>query len=180
RFRLVSATLEDLQALIRAGKLRFDFFSRIHGLTVSLKPLGERKCDIFPLIGFLTRGGKKLAFSSEAKEAIMRHDWPGNTRELKKFVELLTGGGEGRVGLDGVSRLLKTLRVQEGAGSSLTDDQYRYALERGLDRAVERLVDAVIRRNLAENAGKKTKTLSDLKISTRLLYASLKRSGEAA
>jgi DNA-binding NtrC family response regulator len=175
RFRLVSATLEDLQSLIRAGRLRFDFFQRIHGLTVSLKPLAQRKGDIGALLAFLTRGGKKLSFSPEAKEVVMRHDWPGNIRELKKFVDMLVAGGEGRVGLGAVERLLKTIRVTEGESSFVTDEQYRCAMSQGLEEAVDRFVDTVIKRNLAENDGKKTKTLEDLKISTRLLYASLKR-----
>jgi DNA-binding NtrC family response regulator len=175
RFRLISATLEDMQALIRAGKLRFDFFQRIHGFTVQLKPLAQRKGDIIPLLSFFTRGGKRLSFSAEAKAAVLAHDWPGNIRELRKFVELLSAGDEGRVSPEAVARQLKAVRVQEGEASFATDAQYRFALAQGLDAAVDRLVDTIIRRSLAENGGKKTKTLADLKISTRLLYSSLKR-----
>lgn len=180
QFRLISATLEDLQSLIKAGKIRFDFFQRIHGLTVTLKPLLERKCDILPLIALFTRGGKKLSFSAEAKQALTEHAWPGNIRELKKFVDLLVAGNEGRVSGETVDRLFKSIRVEGGAGGFVTDEQYRFALAGGLDEAVERFVDTIIKRNLDENGGKKTKTLEDLKISTRLLYASVKRCGGSA
>jgi DNA-binding NtrC family response regulator len=180
RFRVISATLEDMQSLIKAGLMRFDFFQRIHGLTVELKPLAQRKCDIFPLIASLGRGGKRLAFTAEAKQRLQTHDWPGNVRELRRFVELLAAGHDGRVTLDAADRLLKTARAGQASGGGFaSEEQYRFALDRGVGALLDRLADEVIRRNLEENTGKKTKVLSDLKISTRLLYASLKRRDEA-
>lgn len=176
QFRIISATLEDLQGLIKAGKLRFDFFQRIHGLTVQLRPLAQRPGDVLPLIEFFTRGGKRLSFTPEAKQQLLGHDWPGNIRELKRFVDLLAGGGEGRVTGETVSRLLRAVRIESASGDFATDEQYRFALSEGLDRAVDRFVDSVVRRNLQANGGKKTRALADLKISTRLLYSSLKRS----
>jgi DNA-binding NtrC family response regulator len=176
RFRVISATLEDVQALIKAGKMRFDFFQRIHGLTVELKALARRKNDILPLISALGRGGKRLAFTPEAKQRLLAHDWPGNVREVKRFIELLAAGEEGRIGPEPVDRLLKTVRTEHGsAGGFVGEEQYRFALENGLGAAVDRFSDEIIRRNLDDNGGKKTAVLSDLKISTRLLYAALAR-----
>ncbi len=177
QFRIVSATLEDLQSLIKAGKLRFDFFQRIHGLPVELKPLAQRKGDVLPLISYFTRGGKRLSFAADAKERLLKHDWPGNIRELKKFVDLLVAGHEGRVTLEPVNRLLTSALAEEGAADFVTNEQYRFALQKGLDEAVNRFVDRLIARNLEANDGKKTKVLEDLNISTRLLYGSLKRAG---
>jgi DNA-binding NtrC family response regulator len=179
QFRIISATLEDLQSLIKAGKLRFDFFQRIHGLTLDLKPLARRSADIFPLISHFTRGGKRLSFTADAKERLLRYDWPGNVRELKKLVDLLSAGQEGRVALDTVDRLLSTVLREEKTGGYVTDEQYLAALKGGLDAAVDRFIDGIVARSLDDNAGKKTKVLEDLKISTRILYASLKRSGGA-
>lgn len=176
RFRVISATLEDVQALIKAGKMRFDFFQRIHGLTVELKALARRKNDILPLISALGRGGKRLAFSPEAKQRLLAHDWPGNVREVKRFVELLAAGEEGRIGPEPIDRLLKTVRTEHGsAGGFVGEEQYRFALENGLTAAVDRFSDEIIRRSLDDNGGKKTAVLSDLNISTRLLYAALAR-----
>jgi len=62
-----------------------------------------------------------------------------------------------------------------GAGSFASEEQYRFALENGLAAAVDRFSDELIRRNLDENGGKKTTVLSDLGISTRILYAAIAR-----
>ncbi len=175
RFRLISATLEDVQTLVKSGKMRFDFFQRIHGLTLSLKPLAQRKCDVFPLISFFTKNGRRLSFSPQAKAAILDHSWPGNVRELKKFVELLAAGREGRVDAGMVDKIIKTGQAESLKGF-ISDEHYRFALEHGLKKAAQRFIDLIIRRSLNENGGIRTKVLSDLKIATGLLYKSLSRS----
>lgn len=174
RFRVISATLEDLQGLLKAGKLRFDFFQRIHGLTVTLRPLAQRKGDVLPLMSFFARGGRRISFAPEAKDLLLRHDWPGNVREVRKFVELVAAGQEGRVSPEAVGRLLQTLAIEEGQGF-VTEEQYRFALRHGLRGAVSRIVDAMIQRSLAENGGTKARVMSELKIDNRLLYKSLGR-----
>ncbi len=178
RFRVISATLEDLPALVKSGRIRFDFSQRIRGLTIGLTPLSKRKGDIFPLIGFFTRGGRRLSFAEEAKGKLLGYEWPGNVRELRKFVELATAGQSGRITEEAVAELLATARIEAEPEEFVSEAQYRLALDKGLDCAVERYVDAIIHRNLTENAGRKTKVLSDLKISTRILYASSRRSEE--
>lgn len=100
----MSATLEDVQKLLAENRLRFDFFQRIHGMPVTLKPLAQRKCDIFPLIEAFTKKGKRLAFELGAKDHVLEHVWPGNTRELKRFVELVAAGAHGIVTLEAVRK----------------------------------------------------------------------------
>ncbi|OGR90853.1 MAG: hypothetical protein A2V88_17975 [Elusimicrobia bacterium RBG_16_66_12] len=178
RFRVISATLEDMPALVKSGKIRFDFSQRIRGLTIALSPLSKRKGDILPLIGFFTRGGRRLSFAEDAKRKLLGYEWPGNVRELRKFVELATVGQPGRITAEAVAELLATARVAAEPDEFISEAQYRLALDKGLDHAVERYVDAIIHRNLTENAGRKTQVLSDLKISTRILYASSRRSGK--
>jgi two-component system nitrogen regulation response regulator GlnG len=170
-FRVISATLEPIPALIKSGKLRLDFFQRIHGLTVELRPLSLRTGDIPPLIAAMTQGGRKLSFTAEAKELLLRHDWPGNVRELKKLVDLLAAGQEGRVTAETLSGLLDTLKSQEQPGGGFsTEEQYRHALANGLAATIERVTESIIKRNLAENGGVKARVMDDLQIATRLLY----------
>lgn len=173
-FRVISATLEDMQKLLTEGKLRFDFFQRVHGMTITLSPLTQRKCDIFPLIQAFTKETKRLAFEPEAKEHLLTHNWPGNTRELKRFVELVAVGTQGQVTLDTVRRHI-THSATPGS-PAITQAQYDYALEHGLAGAVDCLTSEIISRNLSENNGKKAAILAQLKISKRLLYSVLAKS----
>ncbi|HNW42858.1 MAG TPA: sigma-54 dependent transcriptional regulator [Elusimicrobiales bacterium] len=180
-FRIISATLEDPQALIAQGKLRFDLFHRVHGYTITLKPLARRRCDIFPLVLHFTKTGRRLAFTPEAREFMGSYAWPGNIRELKKFTDLVAGGPGGRVSLETAQKHLKG-RAAGPAGSPAAgpagEDLYAYALAHGLEAALDKVSAEIIKRNLDENEGSRTKTLAALKISTRLLYATLKKSGD--
>jgi len=175
-FRIISATLEDPQALIAQGKMRFDLFQRIHGYTINLKPLTRRTGDITPLVQHFTKGGRRLAFTPEARAYMENYSWPGNVRELKKFVDLISSGPEGRADLAAVQKHLKGREGSQPAPSH-DGDLYAYALANGLEAALEKVSSEIINRNLKENEGKRTKTMADLKISTRLLYSALKRQG---
>mgnify|MGYP001619534892 CR=1 FL=1 len=96
-------------------------------------------------------------------------------RELRKLVAFLSAGEQGRVTLEDLKKLFATALAEE-AGDFASEEQFHFALQNGLTATVNRLIDSIIRRSLAENSGTKAKTLGELRISTRLLYASLKRS----
>jgi DNA-binding NtrC family response regulator len=48
----------------------------------------------------------------------------------------------------------------------------------GLQAALDKVAEEIVVRNLAENGGVRTKTMADLRISTRLLYSVIKKTGE--
>jgi DNA-binding NtrC family response regulator len=174
-FRLISATLEDIQTLIKTGSMRFDFFQRIHGFAVNIKPLAARPDDILALINHFTRETRQLAFSTKAKELLLKHDWPGNVRELRKLVELLVAGNEGNISPETMMHLINSASVMQGNGIEVTDSQYLFALRHGLPTAVERFTDQIIERCLVEHDGQKNQVRTAIQISNRLLYSSLKR-----
>ena len=92
--RLVAATNEDLPRLAAAGRFRLDLLDRLAFDVITLPPLRERAEDI-PLLAdyFATNMAKELGrelfsgFTAGASEALLRHQWPGNLRELKNVVE---------------------------------------------------------------------------------------------
>ncbi|PIU20697.1 MAG: hypothetical protein COT18_00930 [Elusimicrobia bacterium CG08_land_8_20_14_0_20_59_10] len=173
-FRIISATLEDPQALIAQGKMRFDLFQRIHGFTICLKPLTRRKGDIMPLVNHFTRGARRLSFNAEALTLMEAYPWPGNVRELKKLVDLLSSGAGGRVDAETLGKHLKGQARQAAAPDG--DGLYAYALDKGLEAALDRVASGLISRSLRENGGKKTRTMADLKISTRFFYSVMGKS----
>jgi DNA-binding NtrC family response regulator len=100
--RFIGATNRDLEGLIGEGKLREDFYFRIQVLPIHLPPLRQHPEDIPHLAQhFLRRtnqrAGKQLeGFTRGALQRLLRHDWPGNIRELHNVIEraaVLYGGG---------------------------------------------------------------------------------------
>ena len=91
--RLISATNQSLEALVREGKFREDLFYRLNVVAVTLPPLRKRRKDIPVLIDhFLARysdeNGKEIrGVSKEATDLLMRYAYPGNVRELQNIVE---------------------------------------------------------------------------------------------
>jgi DNA-binding NtrC family response regulator len=68
-FRLISATCEDLKSKIQCGEFRADFFFRIEGFNVTIKPLRSRSEDLFNLISFfIKKGERRIVFDLSAKK----------------------------------------------------------------------------------------------------------------
>ena len=90
--RFVIASNADLAELVKAGQFREDLYYRINVVNLELPSLRERQTDV-PLLAehFLHQHcdemGKQRRLSPEVVEALSRHDWPGNIRELENAIE---------------------------------------------------------------------------------------------
>jgi two-component system NtrC family response regulator len=90
--RIVAATNRDLEEEIEEGRFREDLYYRLAVVPIHLPSLRERPEDIPLLVAhFLKslRPGEKVAFTPRALEALKRHPWKGNVRELENTVERL-------------------------------------------------------------------------------------------
>jgi len=93
--QLVAATNRDLQREVRDGGFRADLFYRLDVVRVQLPALRERGDDVLLLARrFLEEAARRLGkdlrgFSPDAAEALTRHPWPGNIRELRNHMERL-------------------------------------------------------------------------------------------
>ncbi len=91
--RIVAATNADLSGLRAERRFRDDLYYRLSVIEIALPPLRERRDEIEPLATlFLQHAAecRKLparTLSPEAYAALMRHDWPGNIRELRNRLE---------------------------------------------------------------------------------------------
>ena len=91
--RLLAATNQDLEKLIKEGKFREDLYFRLNVVSVKLPPLRERLEDIPLLIdAFLrefsqTHNKKVSIISPDARKILYKYPWPGNVRELKNCIE---------------------------------------------------------------------------------------------
>jgi DNA-binding NtrC family response regulator len=92
-FRLISATNDDLPALVREGRFREDLFFRLNVFPIQVPPLRERREDIIRLAThFLDRyarayGRKPPRLTASTLSRMMTHPWPGNVRELENVIE---------------------------------------------------------------------------------------------
>lgn len=97
-FRLISATNRDLKELVRMGKMREDFFYRIHVVPLKIPPLRNRIGDIPLLIEhFLKNSQLKESLENIPYALRMQmetYTWPGNVRELKNVIDRYLTIGE--------------------------------------------------------------------------------------
>jgi two-component system response regulator HydG len=176
--RLVAATNADLDAKVRKGEMREDFYFRLKVVTVRMPALRERRADIPALAEHFRRmyaerhGRKVTGFAPDALELLLQHDWPGNVRELENLIEaavVLTDGGL-------VTRAVLPVEV---GGQQRVEDLPEHAdaiqIRRGTPLPeAERLI---ILDTLARTNGNKTAAARILGIGLRTLYRKLDEYG---
>jgi DNA-binding NtrC family response regulator len=91
--RVIAATNQPLEPLVKSGKFREDLFDRLNVITITLPPLRERNEDV-PLLAshflqkFSEENHKTIShISPEALEILHQYSWPGNVRELEHTIE---------------------------------------------------------------------------------------------
>ena len=102
QFRVVAATNQNLDALVKEWKFREDLMFRLCTITIDIPPLRDRKEDIEMLTcHFIEKISRELGiehkgFSRDFLDALLSYEWPGNVRELVSAVEsaLAASGGE--------------------------------------------------------------------------------------
>jgi DNA-binding NtrC family response regulator len=91
--RIISATNQDLEQMVRAGHFRSDLFFRLRIISLHMPPLRERAEDVLPLARhFLALHGRRyrkrdLQLSQDAERILVGHSWRGNVRELQNVIE---------------------------------------------------------------------------------------------
>lgn len=92
--RLIIATHKSLPEEVSKGNFREDLYYRIIGLPIELPPLRERGNDVLILARHFADEFSKenkmgvISFSQDAKERLVRYNYPGNVRELKAMIDL--------------------------------------------------------------------------------------------
>ncbi len=172
--RVLAATNQDLERAIRERHFREDLYYRLNVVTLTLPPLRRRREDL-PLFldhflkKFAEANGKAIqGFTREARDVLMKYDYPGNVRELENIVEravLLTRGE-----VIGLSDL--PLAMQEGAALPGAA-----AAPASLPALVERVEREKILEALRDAGGVQTRAAERLGISERALRYKLKKYG---
>jgi DNA-binding NtrC family response regulator len=94
-FRLICATNDDLEDLVRKGRFREDLYYRINVVPITVPPLRDRDGDVALLTDHFLRNycaaAKKplKAVQPEVLEILEEYPWPGNVRELENLIQRL-------------------------------------------------------------------------------------------
>lgn len=100
--RIISATNQDLTALVVKKDFREDLFYRLNATTIYIPTLKERQEDIPLLIehfvtSFPSPEKRDLKFSQSAMDILLHYHWPGNVRELKSVVNYAANMSRGSI-----------------------------------------------------------------------------------
>ena len=87
--RIVSATHQNLAALVEAGRFRQDLYYRLNVIDLLMPSLRERVEDIPEMARFLLNklGGTDVKLDRDAEKALCAYAFPGNVRELENTLE---------------------------------------------------------------------------------------------
>jgi transcriptional regulator with PAS, ATPase and Fis domain len=97
--RVIAATNRDLRSAVERGQFRADLYYRLNVFDICIPPLRQRLEDIPVLSAHLLRqfrtfdeatGNAPPELMPDAMDALLRHDWPGNIRELRNVLERAT------------------------------------------------------------------------------------------
>jgi len=94
-FRLIAATHEDLEEMVRAGRFREDLYYRINVVPIALPALRDRPGDVPLLLNHFLRfycasnNVPLKRLEPEVMQILEEDSWPGNVRELENLVQRL-------------------------------------------------------------------------------------------
>jgi transcriptional regulator with GAF, ATPase, and Fis domain/tetratricopeptide (TPR) repeat protein len=138
-FRLIAATNKNLEDEVKKGRFRKDLYYRINVFSIHVPPLKDRKDDIPVLVShFIQKNSKKFGkafrMMQEDLEFLMKHDWPGNIRELEHVIEKAAVISNGSKLL--IREIMPTISTSDDQGlsseeikfSSLDDNERRHIM----------------------------------------------------
>jgi transcriptional regulator with PAS, ATPase and Fis domain len=183
RFRLISASNRDFDALIAQGTFRLDFFYRIGGVTIRLPALRERLEDV-PLLAQLTlqrfaerNGRTPKILSADAVDFLRTQLWPGNVRQLMHTVERAAIFSDvdtiepGDFAVDDVGgRIAASTSLREKRDATLPLPPHAPLR---VSSAVAHVEEQLIRTAMSRLAGNKKRVAAELGISRSYLYKRL-------
>jgi transcriptional regulator with PAS, ATPase and Fis domain len=171
--RILSATNQDLEDLVRKGRFRQDLYYRLNVFPMRVPPLRERAEDIPLLVAhFVEQCNQRLkrrvsSVSPQAMALLMAYSWPGNVREVENAVQRMMVVAKG-----------DTLEVQdlppEIRGGEKPPRESATDLK-GITRGSAEIVEKeAIQHALAETGGNVTRAARSLGISRATLQKKMK------
>lgn len=173
--RLICATSQDLEQLVREGKFRADLYYRIATYSIHVSPLRERLDDLGAIAESIVEeiahrdGWGSINISAEGLEYLTRHSWPGNVRELRNCLEraVVESGGADLELAQLKAALPRPTIIERSAGTGESDLP-------PLASAVATLESTLMRRALALSENDKTIAANLLRMPRSTFYHKMK------
>ena len=148
--RIIAATHQNLETLVKAGRFREDLFHRLNVIRIHLPRLSDRREDIPKLLNhYLKRAAEELdvevkVLRPETEEFLSSLDWPGNVRQLENTCRWITVMASGREVL--VNDLPPELLDQKSdvQTSGNWEQGLRYWADQQLGHGVVNLLDTAV------------------------------------
>ena len=148
--RIIAATHQNLENLVREGKFREDLFHRLNVIRVHIPRLADRREDIPALARhFLSRAAQELAvepklLKPETEEYLKNLGWPGNVRQLENTCRWITVMASGReVHIDDLPPELMT-QPQDSVPAANWEQALRHWADQALGRGQSNLLDTAV------------------------------------
>jgi two-component system response regulator AtoC len=178
--RVIAATNQNVEALVRSGRFREDLYHRLSVFVVQVPPLSQRREEVAPLASsFLQQVARKtkkrvVGITEPALRQLESYEFPGNVRELRNIIEravILAAGPELTPG---------DLVLRPPAGRS--DDQafFRVVLDPGQPPpSIQAVEQAYVMRVLEHHEGRRMAAAQALGISYPTFLKRLRELGIA-
>ncbi|MFW6108566.1 MAG: sigma-54-dependent transcriptional regulator [bacterium] len=176
--RIVAATHVDLAEAVEAGDFRRDLYYRINVVPIVLPPLRQRVADVPLLVEhFIRKYAPRMNpdvqdISRDAMLALLRHDWPGNIRQLEHVIQRALILADGHV-IEPDYLPLGDDDGQDTEAGFVVNEQL--PLEELKDGVVERLERTYLDRVLRLHRGSVRRTAEHAGLSERSIYEKLKK-----
>jgi len=171
--RIITATNDDLTNSIKNGDFREDLYHRLNEFKIQLPPLRERGKDLELFINHFVQlsntelGRNVQEIDAEAKELLLKYDWPGNLRELKNVIKrmvLLSPNSIATIDALPEEMMIAINTLPKSSQSDL--------------KAINELNEkALIAETLLKVRGNKSKAAKLLNIDRKTLYSKMERYG---
>ncbi|MCW8133027.1 MAG: sigma-54-dependent Fis family transcriptional regulator [Planctomycetota bacterium] len=186
--RILAATHQDLEKLIREARFREDLYYRLRVVEIKLPSLRERREDIPELVRYLIAKHRETlntgvtGISSKALDALTAYDWPGNVRQLENVVR------RGMVLCKGPTLASENLDFGPGGqpqvltgGPINSEEDLEVVVERllssGKDNLIEEMERLLIGRALERMNGNQVRTARLLGITRNTLRSRIEKFG---
>lgn len=178
-FRVIAATNRNLKERVKEGEFREDLYYRLNVVSIEVPPLRERPEDIIELTHyFLHEVSIKYnrpihGISQSAMQALLKHDWPGNIRELKNVIErLVVFSDNGEIKMDDIPFETDDYKSSNGNFASINEND-----NRSLNIRLQEVEKEIILNELKKSNGNKLACAKSLQITRATLYNRINKLG---